>query len=140
MLKAAWPGRLEIISSEPLIILDGGHNLDGVKNLCESVKTLWPEKNICVVYAAMKDKDYRGCLELFSKTLHPAIYFTTVLGMQRAASPEELLDAAKNFEWQNEPEGFNFPVDAVNKARESNYDLVLVCGSLYLIGYIRPRI
>ena len=138
MLKASWPGRLEIISREPLIIIDGGHNFDGVKNLCESVKSLWPEKNICVIYAAMRDKDYRGCLELFSSRLHPAIYFTTVPGMKRAASPEELLDAAKDFEWRNSPEGFNLPVDAVNRARESNYDLILVCGSLYLIGYIRP--
>ncbi|MBQ6773433.1 MAG: bifunctional folylpolyglutamate synthase/dihydrofolate synthase [Synergistaceae bacterium] len=140
MLKASWPGRLEIISREPLIILDGGHNLDGVKNLCESVKTLWPDKNICVIYAAMRDKDYKGCLELFSTELHPAVYFTTVPGIKRAASPEELLNAAKVFEWRNEPEGFNLPVDAVNRARESNYDLILVCGSLYLIGYIRPKI
>ena len=141
MSKASWHGRLEIISREPLIILDGGHNYDGVKNLCGSVKALWPDKRICVIYAAMRDKDYAGCLELFSETLHPAIYFTTVPGMKRAAQPEELLDAAKVFSWLNEPEGFNFPVDAVNKAvSDSSYDLVLVCGSLYLIGYIRPRI
>ena len=141
MSKASWHGRLEIISREPLIVLDGGHNYDGVKNLCESVRTLWPDKRICVIYAAMRDKDYTGCLELFSEKLHPAVYFTTVPGMKRAAGPGELLDSAKKLSWLNEPEGFELPVDAVNKAlSDSSYDLVLVCGSLYLIGYIRPRI
>ncbi len=141
MSKASWHGRLEIISREPLIILDGGHNYDGVKNLCGSVKALWPDKRICVIYAAMRDKDYAGCLELFSTKLHPAVYFTTVPGMKRAATLGELLNAAKEFSWLNEPEGFDLPVEAVNKAlSDSSYDLVLVCGSLYLIGYIRPRI
>ena len=57
--------------------------------------------------------------------------------MARAATPEELLCAARKFTWQNVPEGFDFPVDAVNRAKFENYDLTLVCGSLYLIGYIK---
>ena len=140
MQKASWPGRLEIISRKPLIILDGGHNYDGVKNLCESVKSLWPDKKIAVIYAAMRDKDFPGCLELISKNLEPAIYFTTVPEMKRAAAPEELFNAAKNFKWANVPECFDSPLSAVKQAVNNNYDLILVCGSLYLIGHIRPLI
>ena len=137
MLRAKWPGRLEVVSHEPLIILDGGHNYDGVKKLCESVKTLWPGKKFAVVYAAMKDKDYSGCLELLSENLKPSLYTATVPGMARAAKPEELLQAAENFKWANLPEGFNLPVDAVKKALSDNNDGVIICGSLYLIGYVK---
>ena len=50
----------------PAVILDGGHNYDGVANLCASVRELWRNKAVGVVYAAMRDKDYAGCLELQS--------------------------------------------------------------------------
>ena len=139
MLKAAWPGRLEIISRNPLIILDGGHNYDGVKNLCESVKSLWPDKKISVIYAAMRDKDFAGCLELLSKNLNPSIYFTTVPDTPRAATPDELFKASQKFSWANNPECFDVPLNAIKHALNNN-DLLLICGSLYLIGYIRPQI
>ena len=138
--KAKWPGRLEIISREPLIILDGGHNYDGVKKLCESVKNLWPELKLAVVYAAMRDKNYTGCLELLSSELKPAFYASTVPGMARALTPEELLSASKNFKWRNIPEAFSFPLEAVKKALSDDNQAVLVCGSLYLIGKVRNEL
>ncbi len=140
MAEAKWPGRLEVISHEPLIVLDGGHNYDGVKNLCASVRELWPGKRIGVVYAAMRDKDYSGCLGLLNEYLKPKFYASTVPGMQRALKHEELLRAAENFSWGNVPEGFNFPDDAVRKAINDSNDVILVCGSLYLIGWIRAKI
>ena len=140
MKKAAWPGRLEIISRNPVIILDGGHNYDGVKNLCESVRSLWPNKNFSVVYAAMRDKNYLGCMELLNTFLKPRIYFTTVPEMSRACTPEELLDTAKNFTWANPPEGFANPLDAITQAKLNENNIVLVCGSLYLLGWIKSHL
>ena len=136
MLKATWPGRLEIVSRSPLIILDGGHNLDGVKNLCASVRELWPDRKFAVVYAAMRDKDYAGCLEVMSESLRPKLYAACVPGMARSASPDEILRAAGNFAWGNVPEAFTNPDEAIRRAVSEN-DAVLVCGSLYLIGYIK---
>lgn len=138
MLKAKWPGRLEIISHEPLIILDGGHNYDGVMKLCISVKELWPEKKIGIVYAAMRDKNYSGCLELMNTYLKPSLYVTTVPSMARALKPDELMNAAKSFSWKNLC-SFEEPLEAVNKSVQEN-DLTLVCGSLYMIGYVRSKI
>ena len=140
MSNAAWPGRLEIVASNPSVILDGGHNYDGVANLCASVRELWRDSAVGVVYAAMRDKDYAGCLELLSEELHPKMYVTTVPEMTRAAKPEELLTAASNYSWKNTPEGFALPEDAVKRAVNDGNDIVIVCGSLYLVGYIRGKI
>lgn len=137
MLNAKWPGRLEVVSSKPLIVLDGGHNLDGVRNLCRSVKELWPERKFAVVYAAMRDKDYRGCMKLMSETLKPKLYVTCVPGMARAATPEELLKGAEGLEWDGKAEGFVKPNEAVRKALDDGNESVLVCGSLYFIGWLK---
>ena len=140
MKSAVWPGRLEVVSSEPYIVLDGGHNFDGVANLCKSVRELWASESIGIVYAAMKDKDYSGCFGLLSNELHPNLYVTTVPEMSRAAKPDELLTSAKALTWKNTPQGFSLPEDAVNKAVQDGNSIVIVCGSLYLVGYIRSKI
>ena len=140
MSAAVWPGRLELIAKNPAVILDGGHNFDGVANLCKSVNELWPSFSIGVVYAAMRDKDYFGCLGLLSNELHPKLYVTTIPGMGRAAKPEELLTAAKCLTWRNDPEGFALPEDALKRAVQDGSDIVIVCGSLYLVGYVRMRV
>ena len=139
MNNAAWPGRLEIVGKNPVVILDGGHNFDGVANLCRSINELWPGKSIGIVYAAMRDKDYSGCLELLSRELEPKLYVTTIPGMTRAAKPQELLSAAQKLAFKNEPESFSLPEEAVNKAVKDENDLVIICGSLYLVGYIRKN-
>lgn len=140
MSRAKWPGRLEVVSREPLIVLDGGHNYDGVRNLCASVRELWPDKRIGVVYAAMRDKDYAGCLRLLSERLEPKLYVTTVPGMARALSAGEMLRTAQKFSWSNEPEEFELPDEAVKRAGNDFNDVILVCGSLYLIGWVRAKI
>ena len=140
MHTAAWPGRLELIAKNPAVILDGGHNFDGVANLCKSVSELWPSASIGVVYAAMRDKDYSGCLGLLSNELHPKLYVTTIPEMGRAAKPEELLAAAKCLTLRNDPEGFALPEDALKRAVNDSSDIVIVCGSLYLVGYVRMRV
>ena len=138
--NTCWPGRFEIISKRPLIILDGGHNFDGIRKLVNSVHDLYPHKKIGVIYTAMRDKDFRGCLELLSDVLNPAIYFTTVPNMQRAMTPEELLNAAKNFNWRNHPRAFILPEDALNQSINDKNDVNIICGSLYLIGNVREKL
>ena len=140
MFDASWPGRLEVVAHGPDVLLDGGHNFDGVANLCRSVNELWAGKNIGVVYAAMRDKDYSGCLGLLSGELGPKLYVTTIPGMARAAKPDELLRASRDFVWRNQPEGYDFPEEAVKGAINDGNELVIVCGSLYLVGYVRGKI
>ena len=135
-----WPGRFEIISKKPLVILDGGHNFDGVRKLVQSLRDIYPHKNLGVIYAAMRDKDFRGCLELLSENLNPSIYFTTVPDMKRALTPDELLKAGKDFNWRNNPQAFILPEDALNQSLNDKNDVNIICGSLYLIGNVREKL
>ena len=133
-----WKGRLEIISKNPWVIIDGGHNPDGVRNLVESIKTLFHNKKIGIVYAVMKDKDYISCLKILNE-LHPSLYTTCVPEMKRSLSPQELLNSAENFKWENKISCFENPLDAVEKSKLEN-DLTIICGSLYLIGMLRSKL
>lgn len=138
MEAARWPGRLEVLSLTPTVVLDGGHNRDGVRKLAESVRELWPERSVGIVYAVMRDKDYGACLELL-QSLSPALYVAAVPGVARSLPAAELLEAAEGFSWRSAPRAFDTPLEAVEAAMAEN-ELVLVCGSLYLIGWVRPRL
>jgi dihydrofolate synthase/folylpolyglutamate synthase len=142
MKAAFWPGRLEILSRPrpPLIVLDGGHNRDGVSKLAESVRELWGEKGkrIGIVYGVMKDKDYPACLNILNG-LGASFYAACVPGMERSLTASALAEEARRLKWANAVEAFESPLDAVERASGEN-DIVLLCGSLYLIGWIRPRL
>ena len=143
ILNTRWPGRLEVVSRDnagegPLVVLDGGHNPDGVAKLVESAAELWGNRRLGVVYAAMKDKDYLACIETLNK-LEAAFYATCVPGMKRTLTADDIADAARKTRWRNEVETFENPLDAIDSASLDN-DVVLVCGSLYLIGWVRFRL
>jgi dihydrofolate synthase/folylpolyglutamate synthase len=137
MWHAHWPGRLEVVSRDPLVVLDGGHNLDGIRKLAESVTELWGDKKLGVVYGVMKDKDYLECLDVLAR-LGAAFYGTCVPGMERSLSQEEVAEAARSKHWRNVT-GFENPLDAISAASQEN-EVVVVCGSLYLIGWVRSKL
>lgn len=57
--SARWPGRFELLSRDPVVIADGGHNPEGIDRALESVEAYFPGQRICFVSGIMADKDYR---------------------------------------------------------------------------------
>ena len=139
--SAVWIGRMEIVpynSGGRYVLMDGGHNEDGVAKLVKSVDEIFKyRKKVAVIYAAMRDKDISGCLSHIKK-LNASIYLTEVPGNARSASIQDLEGIAGKFNWIS-VSCFKDPMDAFSAARIYN-DLVIVCGSLYFIGYIRSKI
>ncbi len=135
-LRAAiWPGRLEPILQKPLVILDGGHNAGAARELAAFLKEELPGRRIRVVYASMRDKAIREiCRSVFP--LAEDVYLTQP-DHPRAATPEQIL-AALDFP----PARFhisNQPTVALEQAcgASSPEDVVLVFGSLFLVGAIK---
>ncbi|MFA6548553.1 MAG: folylpolyglutamate synthase/dihydrofolate synthase family protein [Candidatus Margulisiibacteriota bacterium] len=61
LAKTVWPGRLQIISRQPLIILDGAHNPAGAKVLAVALKKLYPKTQFTVIYGCQRTKDFKNC-------------------------------------------------------------------------------
>ena len=136
ILRAKWPGRFEVLRKEPPMVLDGGHNPDGIRRLAETLSLMWKGKRTGIVYAAMKDKDYRQCLSLL-KAPGRRLFCTCVPGMLRSASPEEIAEAALSVGWsREETRSFSDPLEAA-AAAERETEAVIFCGSLYFIGFLR---
>ena len=132
---AQWPGRLEPLFFHPLVLLDGGHNPGAARELATFIRLELPGRVVRLVYASMRDK----AIKEISGSLFPLaeeIYLTHP-EHPRAATPDEILAAI-----ESRPSGLHIeldPVQALEKAcaASSPDDVVLVVGSLFLVGAIK---
>jgi dihydrofolate synthase / folylpolyglutamate synthase len=87
-----WSGRFEVISKEPLFIIDGAHNADAALSLVENIQTYLQNKRIYFIMGVLKDKDYDEILNII-KGKGVKIYTITPKN-SRALSSETLADKA----------------------------------------------
>ena len=130
--KNHWPGRLEIISHNPFIILDGAHNLAAARNLAKFLSTNLAGKAITLVIGILDDKPYKGMLKSLLTTTNRVIL--TRAKIDRALEPRRLYEVAKNF---NQDVTIIPDVgQAIKKAVETTprHGAICIAGSLYVVG------
>jgi len=132
-----WPGRLELISERPLVILDGAHNPEGVRALADALIELRQGRKIKLLFATMADKEWQLMVEMLAKLADEMIF--TRVSMERSADPELL---AKNIPVPIPSRVIQDSQTALAALldRAQPDDILVVAGSLYLLGEVRPRL
>lgn len=134
LLRTTWPGRFEIFNGQ--IVLDGGHNPGAIDTVHQTIKTVFKGYYVKCLFAMMKDKDYATVLpkfEEFVDELH-----LTQIDYHRCATAKELYDEShhpKKYIHENDADAFRY----LKKSLKEN-EVLLVCGSLYLISEIRKML
>ena len=83
-----WPGRLEVLSQQPLIIADSAHNADSAQKLVRALKEYFENRPIVLIFGASSDKDLEGMLREFIPNVKRTIFTRAV--HPRAANPAQL--------------------------------------------------
>jgi len=126
-----WPGRFEIISSNPLIIIDGAHNEDGIKRIVEYVNTLNYKFKRCT-FACSDDKEKEEMLKLLANSFDEIIITEyTYKRHSPSATVFNLIEHPNKKLITDINEAISY---TVNNPSEFN----LFIGSLYLVSEIRP--
>jgi dihydrofolate synthase / folylpolyglutamate synthase len=134
---AAHPGRMEIVSEKPLILLDGAHNPAGMYMLVNTLQEDFSNHRLIIVLGILKDKD----LKTMVSTIVPIsdIIIVTKSGNPRAADPQLLKEIIEDFD-ANKTVFFEDSVpSAINHAKHitKKKDLICVTGSLFTVGEAR---
>ncbi|MEG1502061.1 MAG: folylpolyglutamate synthase/dihydrofolate synthase family protein [Synergistaceae bacterium] len=132
-----WSGRFEIISTSPLLILDGAHNPKAMRALVDTIKLINTSKKINIILAMMSDKDILSSIEILGE-LNSNVYCTLVPNLLRSASAKQLAQYCSELKI-NVIDTFEEPLDALKNVL-SDDAVTIVCGSLYLIGYIKTKL
>lgn len=135
--KAVNPARLELMSKNPVVLLDGAHNPNGIEALSNAVKKYLPnQKRLCLM-GMLADKDSAGSIKLLEGLFEEVI--TVTVDNPRTLTAQELAEKCR----QHFPGATAFDDNkkaldyALKKAEEEKIPLV-ICGSLYLAGELRP--
>jgi len=132
-LKSAhWPGRLQVVSRNPLTILDGAHNPGAIRCLTEAIRGGFRYKRLILVLGVMADKDVRGVLRgIVPMADH--VFFTRP-EYYRAAAPETLMQEASSLGRRGEIQPTLAKALESAKRMANREDLILVTGSLFTVG------
>ena len=152
LAEVKWPGRMEYFEQEyaPVLgtdelrskskfvryLLDGAHNTDGVRNLAKTLGENFRYGKLVGVWGAMIDKDLRTTLGLIAPLVSTLII--TQPDGERAATPEHIYSIL-DVEQKNKARCVANVEEALHAAQEAaeDGDLIVVGGSLYLIGAVR---
>ena len=127
-----WPGRMHVVSKNPMIIMDGAHNQGAIRALASTLERDFKYRRLVLVLGIMGDKDIDKMLKIIVPTADFVIY--TRPEYYRSADPAVLRDAAKALGKPGEI--IQKIPDALNRAKEmaGPQDLILICGSLFTVG------
>lgn len=128
-----WPGRIERVRTSPDVFLDGAHNPSGARALASYIRRFHSGKRIWMIFGAMRDKD----LHVIGPELFPLaqeLIFTTP-NQARAFQAQEI----REISGETRAHVIDSPAEALEFALNAPpEDVVLVTGSLYLVGEVRP--
>jgi len=125
-------GRWEIIHLDPVVILDVGHNVDGMAQIREQIE-LSDYHHLHIIIGMVKDKEIEAVLKLLPQQ---ASYYFTQAQIPRALNAESLMLNAERFGLHGSV--FSNVNEALQNAlsRAHKDDMILVCGSVFLVGEV----
>jgi dihydrofolate synthase/folylpolyglutamate synthase len=128
--NTGFRGRFEIISQNPLTIVDAAHNVDGIKQLLQTLASQ-VSGQLHIVYGTSSDKDLQSILSLFPKD---ATFYLTEFSSERSAKVHDLRTTAESLDLK--ASYYSKMKDAVESAQQSanKTDTILITGSFFLIS------
>ncbi len=130
-----WPGRLDIVSTQPLVILDGAHNIQALHALLAELPDLAPNRRPVFLFGVMRDKAWRPMVAALEQVAAEVV--VTAVAQPRAEDPYTVQRAFSA----------NCSVRTVEGAAAAcrqllhqvgSQDVMVVCGSLFLVGEVLP--
>lgn len=127
-----WPGRLQILGREPMVVADGAHNAYSMRKLVESIKNYFPHNRCLVIFGTSCDKDIQGMAREIEPLADNIIITTS--SHPRAAAISTSVKAFANL--GNKVDIIENVAKALSKAltEAKKTDLILVTGSLFVVA------
>lgn len=137
LAQVEWPGRLEVVSEDPMVVVDGAHNGDSARKLAAALPEYFAYRRLILVLGTSADKDLEGIVSAVAPMAYAAV--ATRSRHARAANPELLASIARRYVERVEvaPDFAGAMAAAIALAAPS--DLICVTGSLFIVAGAREH-
>ena len=129
-----WAGRLQIINDKPLVIADAMHNTHGALALAQSISQVYAPQDVVIICSILQDKDIAQIFKILS-AIGETLILTSITNTPRATPIEQLYQVANNLNSFKHIITVDNPKQALLKAKIRAPQMILICGSTYLLNH-----
>ena len=139
LASSQWPGRMEVVNDEPLVLLDGAHNLPGMQALVKSIQDDFADRDVYILVAILADKQYDLMLGELASLGNVHLTVTNFAGPGPKRPSADLAQVAQQLPSR-------YPIQVADTwqagfqqmaSQLSSEDVMIVTGSLYFISEVR---
>ena len=131
-----WPGRLELLRKDPIVIVDGAHNPQGAEALMEAMAALFPGRKFRIVVGVLADKDYTASIDIAAP--YAEKFYAVTPPSYRALSSQELAEVIRHHSGTPVQPFESIPAAIETALQEADkQDILCIFGSLYQVGDVR---
>ncbi len=134
--SAHWPGRLQMVKSDPPTVLDGAHNPGAAETLARALDRLFPRRPVALVWGMCQDKDAVAFLRALSGRIHRVWAVPLQEEPERSMPPAQLCALARAQHLKAKPATREHALAAAEQWARERQGVVLVTGSLFLVGEV----
>lgn len=138
MAETAWPGRMQVLETAPLLLLDGAHNPDAAAKLADTLEIYFTNQQFLYIMGVLADKDYAGVVQQLDRTA--SRFFTLTPDNARALPAQRLAETIRSLTGKEAEAvtSMDEVLEQIRTARRENRP-VIVCGSLSFLGELSAR-
>lgn len=134
MENAKWPARFEVLGTDPVFILDGGHNSQCAEAVAESLDRYLPGEKLTIIIGMLRDKDFEDALDILLP--YASYCYCLTPASDRALPAEELAEQIRKR--GVDAECTTAALEAIKKSLAAGRP-ILAFGSLYMAGEVRSE-
>lgn len=133
LIASTWPARMEKISDDPLIVIDGAHNPQGIKAMLSAAKLVFGAQRVTLIIGVLKDKDVPTMVREL-ESAHVRLWLVPVPDNPRASAISDYPDADRLLSFTSWQAALAAHLD------EEPDEPVIIAGSLYLASAVRQTL
>ncbi|VDG19182.1 bifunctional folylpolyglutamate synthase/dihydrofolate synthase [Lactobacillus sp.] [Lactiplantibacillus mudanjiangensis] len=138
LAQTNWPGRLEVVNADPLILIDGAHNEPAMTELAATLKARFGQQTVYVILAVLADKQHAQMIQTLAALPNVQLVLTQFAGPGKRAVTTPTTLEAELPAGQSAPQFDDWQTAFVHVTQQmSSEDVVLLTGSLYFISAVR---
>ena len=134
LAAACWPGRLQVLSQEPPVVLDGAHNPDAARALAAALKDVLKKRKVGLIWGMCDDKDALGFAKALGGQVHRC--WAVPIATARSVAPEKLALLARGEGWETKVSTVTQAIDEARSWAGECGGAVCITGSLFLAGEV----
>ena len=138
LMQTAWPGRFQIVNHHPTVVLDGAHNAAAAEELAATLREHFTGRKLTLILGVLRDKNYDQMCQILAPLAGQVL--CVPVNSERTSDPDQLARWCKAANPAAQITVAANLAQAYAQARSESADVVVIAGSLFLVGEALDRL